>query len=202
MWKCGIVVDVMKLQLFLLCLIPGILLAEDLKALKPEVGPPVIQELMGGCCLRCAFPWTVEIPGQKGKKAVDYATNDSSADTAWVDENPNGSVGSKLIFRFPQKLPAELQETPFYGIDFASGFLKSEELWKQYARIKRARISYNGKPLYDLVFKDTRRWQKFSFDDILVKAGDQMTMEILEIYPGTQHQKNVAVTEIVLQGAH
>jgi hypothetical protein len=108
-----------------------------------------------------------------------------------------------MIFRFPQKLPRELQETPFYGIDFANGHLKSEELWKQYARIKRARLTYNGKPFGELVFKDTKRWQQFTFDDIMIKAGDQMTMEILEIYPGPGAQgQKVAVTEIVLQGAH
>jgi hypothetical protein len=189
----------MRLLFFLL--LPGILAAEDLKPLKPEIGPPVVQELMGGCCLRCAFPWTVEVPNAKGKKTIDYSTNDSSAETAWIDDSPGTSIGTKLVFRFPQKLPAELQETPFYGIDVASGNLKSEDLWKQYSRVKRARLSYNGKPLYDLVFKDTRRWQKFNFDDILIKAGDQMTLEILEVYPGTRDQ-HVAITEMVLQGAH
>ncbi len=187
--------------LWLAFFFPGILAADDLRSLKPEIGPPVIQELMGGCCLRCAFPWTVEVSNAKGKKVADYATNDSSAETAWIDESPGGSIGTKLVFRFPQKLAAELRETPFYGIDFASGNLKSEELWKQYARIKRVRLFYNNQPLYDLIFKDTRRWQKFNFDDILIKPGDQMTLEILEVYPGSRDQ-HAAVTEIVLQGAH
>jgi hypothetical protein len=191
----------MLLRLLFFCLLPGLLFAEDLKALKPENGPPVVQELMGGCCLRCAFPWTVEIPHANGKKSIDYATNDSSADTAWIDDNPSGSIGTKLVFRFPQKLPQELRQMPFYGIDFANGYLKTEDLWKQYSRIKKARMSYNGAPLYDLVFKDTRRWQKFSFDDLFINPGDQMTLEILEVYPGSK-DAHVAVTEIVLQGAH
>jgi hypothetical protein len=192
-----------NLRLLFFCLLPGLLIAGDLQTIKPEIGPPVIQELMGGCSLRCAFPWTVEIPRAKGsgKKAIDYATNDSDASTAWVDDNPAGSIGTKLIFRFPTKLPKELQETPFYGIDVVNGFIKTEELWKQYARIKKARISYNGRPLFDLVFKDTGRWQKFNFDDLMIKSGDEMTLEILEIYPCAQDQ-HAAVTEIVLQGAH
>lgn len=190
---------IVKIWLILLFL-PVALVAEE-PVLKPEIGSPVIQELMGGCSLRCAFPWTVEITHPGGKPAVDYATNDSSADTAWIDNSPKGSAGTKLTFQFPQKLIVELQETPFYGIDVANGFIKTDESWKQYGRIKRARMYYNGRPMYDLHFKDSKRWQKFSFDDIFIKAGDQMTLEILEVYPGAQTQ-NVAVTEIVLQGAH
>ncbi len=191
----------MKPWLLFLCLTSTLAVAEDVKILKAEVGQPVVQELMGGCSLRCAFPWTVEVSRAKGRKSVDYATNDSSVNTAWIDDNAAGSIGSKLVFRFPKKLIPEFQDTPFYGIDFADGYLKSDELWKQYSRIKRARLSYNRKALYELSFKDTPRWQKFNFDDILIKAGDEMTLEILEVYPGAANP-HVAVTEIVLQGAH
>ncbi|KAB2640237.1 MAG: hypothetical protein DVB30_02265 [Verrucomicrobia bacterium] len=31
--------------------------ADSLPLLKPKVGDPVLQELLGGCSLRCAFFW-------------------------------------------------------------------------------------------------------------------------------------------------
>jgi hypothetical protein len=159
---------------------------------------------MGGCSLKCAFPWEVNAVSQQspaGKAARPvYATNDDDATTAWIDDSPE-SIGTKLIFSFPKKLPRELEKTPLYGFDIANGFTKSEILWKSYARVKRARLYYNNKPLYNVEFADTRRWQSFSFEDILIRQGDSMALEILEVYPGTKSQC-VAITELVLQGAH
>lgn len=195
----------MKLPvILLLALMPSFLAAEDTPVLKPEIGTPVLQELMGGCSLKCAFPWEVTaIPAAgapiKTPQPV-YATNDDDATSAWTDQNAI-SIGTKLVFTFPKKLPKELEQTPFYGFDIANGNIKTEALWKAGARIKKARMYYNNKPLYIIEFADTRRWQSIIFDDILVHHGDTMTLEILEVYPGTKSQ-SAAVTEIVLQGAH
>ena len=187
-----------------LALVPGALLAQDLPVLKPRVTEPVLQELMGGCSLRCAFPWEVMVvpaPNAAIKTPQpDYATNDNYAASAWIDQNAS-SIGTKLVFSFPKKIPKVLEQTPFYGFDIANGNLKSEALWKETARVKKARMYYNNKPLYDIEFADTRRWQSFSFDDIFIRQGDTMTLEILEVYPGTKSQ-SAAITEVVLQGAH
>jgi len=178
--------------------------AQHLSTLKAETGQPVVQELMGGCSLKCAFPWEVEaisskISDNKTPHPV-YATNDDDATTAWVDDSPTGT-GTKLVFHFPKKLPKELEQTPFYGFDIANGWTKSESLWKSYGRVKKMKLSYNGKPLYIIDLADTRRWQTVSFDDILIRHGDSMTLEIIEVYPGTK-SPDAAITELVLQGAH
>ncbi len=178
---------------------PSLLCAQSLPTVKATVGRPVIQELMGGCSMRCAFPWTTTalLPG-KPPLAV-YTLDDSSVSTAWIDPNP--AVGTKLQFQFPAKLPSELNQTPFYGFNFSSGTIMPIETFKDYARVKKARISYNGKPLYFVKFADTYRWQDVFFDDIPASQGDTMTFEILEVYPGKKHS-NVAITEFILQGAH
>jgi hypothetical protein len=178
---------------------PFLATAQSLPTLKATVGRPVIQELMGGCSMRCAFPWTTTalVPGKPPQPV--YTLDDSSVSTAWLDPNP--VVGTKLEFRFPAKLPAELNGTPFYGFNFSSGTIMPLETFKDYARVKKARISFDGKPLYDVKFADTYRWQDVFFDDIPAKQGDTMTFEILEIYPGKKHA-GVAITEFILQGAH
>ena len=94
------------------------------------------QELMGGCSMRCAFPWTTTalVPG-KSPAARLYA-DDNDASTAWIDPNP--TVGTKLQFQFPGKLPPELNGTPPMA-STSSEVIRPLEAFKNYARIKKAK---------------------------------------------------------------
>lgn len=94
-----------------------------------------------------------------------------------------------------------LDADDFYGIDLANGDLRSEEARKASARIKKVRVYYNNKPIRDIVFSDTPRWASVGFDDIMVHSGDTLILEILEVYPGAS-SRTLAISEIVLQGAH
>lgn len=171
------------------------------RAVNAKVAEPVLQELMGGCSMKCAFSWSAEVVTAKGAQPAK-ALSDERADTAWIADGPGGGVGAKLRLSFPKKIPAEMDgETPFYGLDLINGYWKTEDLWRQHARVKRARLLYNGRPLYDVAFADSRRWQRVSFPDFMVRSGDAMTLEILEIYPG-ENGAGAAISEIVLQGAH
>jgi hypothetical protein len=186
---------------FALCIHACAALAGDPPALKATVGRPVLPELMGGCSMKCAFPWTVEaIASNATKPAKVSLLNDERPSPPWTD--PRG-IGAKITFSFPKKIPAEMEgQVPFYGLDVINGDWNTEDSWKASARVKKARLYYNGKPLYDVIFPDTRRWLHLSFDDIMVHSGDRMTLEILEIYPGKNRGSAVAISEIVLQGAH
>lgn len=171
-------------------------------AVKAKTEEPVLEELLGGCSLRCAFRWSVEAAAAAAEpgKAVKIL-NDESAQTAWVAPDVNGGVGTRLRLVFPKKLPAEIEGvTPVYGLDLINGCWKTEELWEQHARLKKARLYYNGKPFREVQFADSRRWQRLTFPDFFVKSGDSMTLEVLEVFPGKG--KPLAITEIVLQGGH
>lgn len=174
--------------------------AGDLPVIKAKVGTPVVPELMGGCSMKCAFPWTVEsVSSQGGKPVKTMLLNDEKAAPAWTDAN---GIGAKITFYFPKKIPAEMDgETPFYGFDVIDGDWSTEDAWKTAGRVKKVKVSYNGKPIFYAQFSDTRRWQHLSFDDIMVRSGDSMTLEIVEIYPGAKGAP-VALSEVVLQGAH
>ena len=169
--------------------------------LKPRIEEPALQETMGGCSLKCAFGWSVEVQSPGGRLRTIKVLNDENADTAWIADPGTSGVGTKFRFVFPKKLIPELEGTPFYGLDLINGVWKTEQEWKAHGRVKRVRLSYNGKPLCEVVFADSRRWQRLSFPDILVHSGDSMTMEILEVYPG-ENGMGAAITELVLQGAH
>ena len=188
-----------RLLLALVLAVPGVLLAQELPTIKATVGQPVIQELMGGCSMRCAFPWTTTALAPGKAPAVVHTLDNNDSTTFWVD--PNTGSGTKLQFQFPAKLPAELNGTPFYGFDVANGVVHPLTAFKDYARVKRARMFCNGKPLYYIAFADTNRWQHVSFDDIPARQGDTVTLEIVDVYPGSK-APNVAITQIILQGAH
>jgi len=173
----------------------------DPSVIKARVEEPVLQELMGGCSLKCAFGWGVEVQAPGAKPAVIRMLNDDNAESAWTAPNGTSGVGVRFKFIFPKKLPTELQGTPLYGLDMINGFWKSEEQWKAHGRVKKARLYYNEKPFLDVTFADSRRWERLAFPDIMVHSGDSMSFEILEVYPG-EKGAGAAITEIVLQGAH
>jgi hypothetical protein len=172
----------------------GLAFAGDVSELKAKVGMPVVQELMGGCSLVCAFPWNA-FDGRSLGKISELNDNDSL--TAWT----TAQIGSKIIFRFPANLPRELNGTPFYGVDIANGRLQPEADFKDYGRIKTMRLLHNNQPLYTIQLADIRRWQKIEFDDVALNVGDTLSLEILDIYPGKKFP-TAAITEVVLQGAH
>jgi len=171
------------------------LAAAEVPVLKARTGPPVVQELLGGCSLTCSFPWSATDLGKSASKIA--AVNDSDADTAWTE----AKVGEKLTFKFPADLPRELNGTPFYGIDIANGRQNPASGFKDLGRVKSVRLNHNGKPLYLIELADSRRWQHAEFDDIYLNVGDTLMLEIVEIYPG-KTAGTAAITEIVLQGAH
>lgn len=169
---------------------------------KAAVEEPVLEETMGGCSLKCAFRWTAELAVTQGKSQILRSLFDESARTAWVagDDRKTSGIGARIRLVFPARLAPEVDGfTPLYGLDLINGHWQ-EDLWEQYGRVKKMRLHYNSKPLQEIAFADSRRWQRAFFPDQMVRSGDALTIEILEIYPGTKH--GLALSEIVLQGAH
>ena len=170
--------------------------------IKAEVAEPVLEELMGGCSLRCSVVWSVQVQAERQRAASSVKElNDESPQSAWTAARGASGVGTRIRMVFPTNIPKEMDgEVPLYGLNLINGNWKSEALWKQHARLKRARLYYNKRVLAELSFSDSRRWQKVVFDDQMISSGDSLTLEVLEVYPGTKH--GLALSELVLEGAH
>jgi hypothetical protein len=170
----------------------------QLQAQETDVATP---DSFGGCSLKCAFQWTVtSVPKGSDHETRVIVLNDNNGKTAWRDVA--GGIGAKITFHLPESIPAEMDgKVPFYGIDVVNGDQRSDATWKASARLKKARMYYNRKPVCDITFPDSKRWCTVSFDEIMVHSGDTMTLEVLETYPGKE-SKTLAIAEIVLQGAH
>jgi hypothetical protein len=50
-------------------------------------------------------------------------------------------------------------------------------------RRKNEVTNYDDKPVLDVVFAESRPWQRLSFPDISVHSGELMTSEVPEVYP-------------------
>lgn len=174
-------------------------LPENLPLLQPKVTSPVIQELMGGCSLRCAFFWETLAGNSNGSLKPASELCDDDATTSWIAPTPG--TGAIIQFRIPKKLPKDCKDTPFYGITIANGVIRTLDEFRGYARAKTMTLLVNKKTITRLHLADTWRWQDFHFPDISLNQGDLIELTIDEIYPGKTSQQP-GITEIVLQGGH
>ena len=94
-----------------------------------------------------------------------------------------------------------MRKVPLLGIDVVNGDQRSEATWKASARLKKARMYYNKKPVYDITFPDSKRWCSVGFDEIMIHGGDTDDAGGAGGVPGKSVQKTLAIAEIVLQGA-
>lgn len=175
---------------------PPHLAAEKLPELHGKVTYPVLQDLMGGCSLRCAFFWET-LAGTPAKSASELCDDDAM--TYWMA--PKDGQNAILSFHLPKKLPPDCRAIPFTGISIASGMIESIQSFHSYARVKTMTLALNGKPIARLHLADTWKWQDFHFDNVTLEQGQVITLSIDQIYPGKDSQQPV-ITEIVLQGGH
>jgi len=173
--------------------------ADALPLLQPKVGDPVLQELMGGCSLRCAFFWETLAGSSASSLKQASELCDDDATTSWISSS--SGPGEIIRFHIPKKLPKDCRDTPFYGMNIANGVIRTLEEFRGYARVKTMTLSVNHKQITRLLLADTWRWQDFHFEDVMLNQGDLIELTIDEIYPGKTSQQP-GITEIVLQGAH
>jgi len=176
----------------------GIAEADSLPQLHAKVREPVLQELMGGCSLRCAFFWESWAGTPPALKPASELCDDDAV-TAWISTSQG--PGERLEFRIPKHLPPDCRDTPFYGLSIANGLIRSLQEFRADARVKTMTLFVNHQPIAQLHLADTWRWQDFSFPDIFLNQGDVIALSIDELYPGKTTQQP-AITEVVLQGAH
>ena len=173
--------------------------ADSPPLLKPKVGEPVLQELMGGCSLRCAFFWETLAGSSVSSLKPASELCDDDAMTAWI--SPTSGPGEIIQFCLPEKLPKDCRDTPIYGITIANGVIRTLEEFRGFARVQTMTLLVNKKRVARLHLADTWRWQAFHFEDIMMNQGDLIELTIDEITPGRTSQQP-GITEIVLQGAH
>ncbi len=133
------------------------------------------------------------------KSGIDYwpsGANDLSYNTAWVAGKNKGGIGEFIEYHFENKSPR------LTSIIISNGYYKSESTWKNNNRVRKLRLSVNGKPYAILNLKDIRADQLFKVETLGHNSNGTdlvLRFEILEIFKGSKFD-HTALTEIYFDG--
>jgi len=130
-------------------------------------------------------------------KTLDYkASNahDFSLRTAWVEGNTGNGTGESITYRFAKKSP------PVTRVEIYNGYMKSNKVWKENARVKQLKMYVNDKPFALLNLKDVTTKQIFDVDTLQGTKGDLfLKFEIAGVYKGEKYD-DAAIAEIEFSG--
>ena len=133
---------------------------------------------------------TTLAPQGKYKYLAKYVCDDDPT-TAWVEGNADYGVGEFL--EFTDWMPMGNGE-----ISILNGYQASRASWENNSRVKKFKISINGKDACILELGDVMGVQKFNLPTAVLKAfgdGKSIRFTITETYPGTKW-KDTAISGI------
>ncbi len=163
-------------------------------------------ELFAGCSLGCALGWETtassHLPPQGANRYDVDQLDDASAQTAWVEGAEGPGIGESLVFRLIGDPEHDVGSVGLWGFRVVNGYGKSEAAWRDNGRVRTALLLVNGRPVAHIELADTRLMQSVSLPDgPQVRAGDVVTLVVTGVYPGDRYE-DLALSEIVLDGAH
>jgi hypothetical protein len=129
---------------------------------------------------------------QQGK--YKYTANnilDDNPTTAWVEGNVDYGIGEFLEFK--EWVPMGTGE-----ISMLNGYQSSKTAWENNSRVKKFKISINGKDVCILELGDVMGVQTFNLPANALKTlegGGILRFTILEVYPGLKY-KDTAISGI------
>jgi hypothetical protein len=155
----------------------------------------------GGCSWYCGggnykIKASSTLNSEKDTKYQAKNANDLSYQTAWVEGKPDEGIGEYLEYSFYNKSPRITQ------IIISNGYVKSDAAWKNNNRVKKLRLSINGKAFGILNLEDSKNDQIFDLGTFgHNKNGTDLILkfEIAEVYKGDKFN-DTAITEIYFDG--
>jgi len=118
---------------------------------------------------------------------------DVKFNTVWIADESSLGNGAKITFTFENIAEENWTNTNYFF--FVNGYTYSDEIWKQYSRVKTFAIYLNGDFIQSLNIEDTQSLQWIELA-IPLKNQDKITFEIIEFYQGSDY-KNVAIAMLV-----
>jgi len=164
------------------------------KPVEDEDGPPDMWTMPSMMC--DGFPddvkaSTVLASQGKHKYLANYVCDDDPT-TAWVEGNPDYGIGEFIEFNNPIIMGDG-------EISILNGYQSSKTAWDNNSRVKKFKVSLNGKDFAILELADVMGAQIFTLPSILLNSivgeKDVLRFTILEVYPGTKY-KDTAISGI------
>ena len=126
---------------------------------------------------------------------------DEDYQTSWAEGVDGYGIGEKITFEFNDV------NAGFTGIEIANGDYASEDAWRNYSRVKKLKLSFNGEPIFILNLKDEMGNQVFSWDKELNVKDEELlrsftvTLEIMDVYKGDLYD-NTVISEVLPSGCY
>ncbi len=125
-----------------------------------------------------------------GKTYAASNVCDDDPSTAWVEGNADHGIGEYLDI---DMVPMGTGE-----ISILNGYQSSKSTWENNSRVKKMKVSIDGKDHCTIELADVMGVQQFTIpnkDRLSYKAGNIIRFTILEVYPGAKY-KDTAISGI------
>jgi len=177
---------------------------KELEKLMPgysEVMESIWDIIGGACSWYCGEgPYEVvassNLPKQGNNEYTGRKAHDLSFKTAWVEGANGPGIGEYIEYHFRNKGPRVTE------IKIFNGYVKSDKAWTENARVKKLKLSINGKDVAMLNLQDSKAQQNFKFEPLGRRADGKdliLRFTIAEVYPGSKFD-DTCITEIYFDG--
>jgi len=157
------------------------------------------------CSLYCAAAPTVgvsrHLPPQAGNEYGPGALDDGKGETAWVVRHGVGDW-FEFVFEvagFHADFPVDNTRTGVDSLYLWNGYNKSPQRWREHSRVRKLRMTVDGRELALVTLLDDARPQRVVLPPTLLRRGMKLRFTIVETYPGT-HFDETALSEVRLDG--
>lgn len=127
---------------------------------------------------------------QSARRGADYyapvRTIDQNPATAWSEGGSGDGVGEWIRYRFAEQINLA-------AVRIIAGYAKSDVIFRNNCRLKRVRFDFGDGRSVERTLTDTQQWQEIDFGGAF--STDQVTLHILEVYPGAKYD-DLAFSEI------
>ncbi len=122
---------------------------------------------------------------------------DGKLKSAWSEGAEDVGVGTAITFTVG---PPDTSRATFEGaFHVFNGYAASAAVWKKNARVKKFKVTLNGKEVATVELEDTLALQTINLSELVprqLKEGDALQFVLVEVYPGAKY-KDTVVSELV-----
>lgn len=126
---------------------------------------------------------------------------DRNLATAWVEGAKGNGIGEYIEYTLTPQKNIGANDRAIMNILVFNGYRKTRTTWKENGRIKRMRLSVNGKPYGTILLADTYRYQTVDLGRIPLPRTGRVVLRftIASVYPGTKYS-DTAMSELEFGG--
>ncbi|MBC8103644.1 MAG: hypothetical protein H7Z41_13790 [Cytophagales bacterium] len=126
---------------------------------------------------------------------------DGKVPTAWIEGADGDGVGQWVEYTLRDR--SELSQNPSVNaLAIFNGYRKSRDLWRKNGRVRRLRMSVNGKPWGEIALVDSFAYQKVNVKPFPIPSKRRSVVvrfTIASVYRGTTY-RDTALSEIEFYG--